>query len=85
MLVVDSPGVGPVPLRCGLARGEQAFNYLWGAWRILWAGEPRAIPEKKKANPGAFLAASFLGLKALLPAMDRSPQCHPSVRWGQKC
>lgn len=47
MLFADSPGVGPVPLRCGLARGEQSLNYLLGAWRILWAGGPRAIPEKK--------------------------------------
>lgn len=27
----DSPGVGPVILRCGLVRAEQSFNYLLGA------------------------------------------------------
>ena len=84
MLFADRPGLGPVPLRCGLARGEQPLNYLLGAWRILWAGGPKAIPEKK-TRPGAFLAVSFLGLETLLPDVDRSPQCPPGVRWGQKC
>lgn len=35
VLFADGPGIGPVSLRCGLARGEQSFNYLLGAWRIL--------------------------------------------------
>lgn len=80
----DSPGVGPVILRCGLVRAEQSFNYLLGAQRILQAGEPRAIPEKK-ANPRAFCVAPFLGLKSLMLAnIHSSPQCHPHIGEGQQ-
>lgn len=35
MLFADSPGVGPVSLRCGLVRGKQSLKYLLGAYKIL--------------------------------------------------